>query len=78
MKEYAEKNFTRGYLYVKVSNINYPKIYEILKDEETGKDVYPDVKIFGFESFEESMMDVENPFVTDETETEETEFESQE
>lgn len=73
----AEK-FTRGYLYVKVEDINYPKIFEIVKDEETGKDIYPEVKIFGFESFKAKEIEMENPFVTDESETEETEIEESE
>lgn len=74
LKEQAQKNIGRGFLYVKVSDLNYPKLYEITKDEETGKDVYPEVKIFGYESFETKEIEMENPFVTDEEDTEETDI----
>lgn len=73
LKKTAEKNITRGDIHVKVSDINYPKIYEITKDEN-GKDVYPVVKIFGYESFTEKLIEMENPFIT-EDETEETAIE---
>lgn len=79
-KELKTDNITRGYLHVKVCDINYPKVYEITKDAETGKDVYPEVKVFGYESFTEVLPELDNPFVTDEfdngeTEESETEFE---
>lgn len=77
MSEYANKHITRGYLHVKVSDIQYPKVYEITEDEN-GKKSYPEVKLFGFEEFREVLKDVENPFITDEKETEETEIEETE
>ena len=70
----AQKDITRGYLYVRVSDLNFPRSYEITKDED-GKDVYPEVKVFGYERFEEQLKEIDNPFVTDESETEETEIE---
>ena len=78
LNEVAMKTVTRGNLYVRVSDIQYPKVYEITKDEETGKDVYPEVKVFAFERFEEVLKEVENPFITDESDTEEIEIEENE
>lgn len=85
LSDYANKNVTRGYLHVKVSDIQYPKVYEVIEDEN-GKKVYPEVKIFNEFTFTEVLKDVENPFITNEEETEETDidkdtgdnFESQE
>lgn len=71
--EQDTKSITRGLLTVKVSDIKYPKIYEITKDEN-GNDVYPSVTIFNYSAFEEKLKDVDNPFVTDEQETSETEI----
>ena len=76
-KELKTDNITRGYLHVKVSDINYPKLYEVTRDEESGKDIYPEVKVFGYESFTEQLIEVENPFVTDEEETTEVELDSE-
>lgn len=78
LNEVAMKTVTRGNLYVRVSDIQYPKVYEITKDEETGKDVYPEVKVFAFKRFEEVLKEVENPFITDESDTEEVEIEENE
>lgn len=75
LSENAKKSITRGYLTVKVSDLQFPKVYEIVENEETGKNEYPEVKVFGFESFEEKLVEVENPFITDENDTEETEIE---
>lgn len=74
LSDYANKHVTRGYLHVKVSDIQYPKVYEITEDEN-GKKVYPEVKIFNEFNFTEVLKDVENPFITDEKETEENEIE---
>ena len=60
-----------------MSDINYPKVYEVTRDEESGKDIYPEVKVFGYESFTEQLIEVENPFVTDEEETTEVELDSE-
>jgi len=73
VKKGAEDIITRGTIDVKVADINYPKIYEITKDEN-GKDVYPVVKVFGFSNFDEKLIEMENPFIT-EDETEETAIE---
>lgn len=73
IKKGAERIITRGDIFVKVSDINYPKIYEITKDEN-GKEVYPIVKVFGFRDFQEKLIEMENPFIT-EDETEETAIE---
>jgi len=67
------KNLSRGYLTVKVADVSFPKIYEITKDED-GKDKYPVVWINAYKEFREVELEVENPFVTDEKETEETEI----
>ena len=77
LSDYANKHVTRGYLHVKVSDIQYPKVYEVT--EETTEDgkvkrIYPEVKIFNEFNFSEVLIDVENPFITDEKETEETEI----
>ena len=53
-------------------------MYEITKDEETGKDIYPETKIFGYESFTEVLPELDNPFIVEESETEETEIPSDE
>lgn len=79
LSEYAKNKVTRGYLHVKVSDIQYPKVYEITTVETTedgkGKQMYPEVKIFNEFNFVEVLKDVENPFITDEKETEENEIE---
>lgn len=73
LSDYAIKHVTRGNLHVKVSDIQYPKMYEITEDEN-GKKIYPEVKIFNEFNFTEVLKDVENPFITDEQETEENEI----
>ena len=73
LSDYANKHVTRGNLHVKVSDIQYPKMYEITEDEN-GKKSYPEVKIFNEFNFTEVLKDVENPFITDEEETEENEI----
>ena len=62
----------RFILTVKVADVSFPKKFEVTKDEETGKDKYPVVWVNGFKEIREIELEVENPFVTDETETEET------
>lgn len=74
LSDNAKKSITRGYLTVKVSDLQFPKLYEVTEDEN-GKRIYPEVKVFGFESFEEKLIEVENPFITEESDTEETEIE---
>lgn len=77
------KNVTSGLLTCVLKDISYPRVFEIKEIEQedgTIKKEYPTVWVRAFKSFEEIEMDVENPFVTDEEETEETEipFESEE
>ena len=73
------RNVTNGMLTAYVKDVGFPHKYEIKKDvpqeDGTVKNEYPTVWIRGFKSFEEIERDVENPFVTDETETEESEIE---
>lgn len=66
---------SRGLLTVKVADISFPRTYEITADEK-GNPEYPVVWVRQYKSFEPLEKDVENPFVTDESETEETEIES--
>lgn len=68
------KNITSGLLTAVVKDVSFPRVYEITTDEETGKKKYPTVWIRSYKSFEEIEQDVENPFITDEPETEETEI----
>ena len=67
-------NITNGILTCYLKDVSYPSLYEITFDEEKEKNVYPTVWIRGFKDFKEIEIDVENPFVTDEPETEETEI----
>jgi len=67
------KKLSRGYLTVVVANVSFPKVYEITKDED-GKDKYPVVWVNSYEKFRPVEVEIENPFVTDEKETEETEI----
>ena len=67
------KNLSRGYLTVFVRDVSFPKVFEITKDE-TGKDKYPVVWVNSYQEFRPVEVEVENPFVTDEKETEETEI----
>ena len=71
------KNITNGKLTCYVKDLNFPRKYEITENEN-GEKVYPVVWVRGFKSFEETEYDIENPFVTDEHETEEIEFETEE
>ena len=73
-EECETKNLTRGYLTVKVADVSFPKVFEVTKDEETGKDKYPVVWINAYKEFREVELEVENPFITDEKETEEIEI----
>ena len=66
------KNITSGMLTAIVKDVSFPRVYEITIDEETGKKVYPTVWVRSYKSFEEIEQDVENPFVIDEPDTEET------
>lgn len=73
------KNITSGLLTAVVKDVGFPRIYEIKRDvaqeDGTVKTEYPTVWIRAFKSFEEVERDIENPFVTDEEETEEVEIE---
>lgn len=69
------KNITNGKLTCYVRDLNFPRKYEITENENGDKE-YPVVWIRAFQTFEPVEIDVENPFVTNETETEETEIES--
>ena len=71
------KNITHGLLTCVVKDVGFPRRWEIIEStNEDGvvKKEYPVVWIRGFKSFEETEMDVENPFITDEEETEEIEI----
>ena len=73
------KNITHGKLTCFVRDIGFPRKYEVTENEK-GEKEYPVVWIRAYKSFEETEYDVENPFVTDEVETAETDipFESEE
>ena len=68
------KNITHGKLTCYVRDLGFPRKYEIIENEDGSKE-YPVVWVRGFKSFEETEYDIENPFVTDEKETEEIEIE---
>lgn len=72
------KNITSGLLTAVVKDVGFPRKWEIKKDvpqdDGTLKTEYPTVWIRGFKSFEEIEREIDNPFVTDEEETEETEI----
>lgn len=68
------KELSRGLLTVKVADISFPSVFEVTQDEN-GKDVYPVVWIRAFKEFRSIEREVENPFITDEFDTEETEIE---
>lgn len=75
------KELSRGELTVKVADISFPKIYEITdKEDENGeiKKKYPRVYVNAYKEFREIEREIENPFITDEPETEETEIDSEE
>lgn len=71
------KNVTSGLLTCVVSDVGFPRVYEIIENEDGTKE-YPIVWIRGFKSFEQVERDIENPFVTDEEETDEIEIEDNE
>lgn len=71
------KNISRGLLTCTVKDVGFPRVYEITEEkQEDGsvKKIYPVVWIRGYKSFEEKEYDVENPFITDDEETEESEI----
>lgn len=70
------KNITNGKLTCYVKDLNFPRRYEVTENEK-GEKEYPVVWIRGFKSFSEIEYDVENPFITDEVETEETEIDEE-
>ena len=67
------KNITHGKLTCVVKDVGFPRRWEITTNEN-GEQEYPVVWIRGYKSFEEIEYDVENPFITEEVETEETEI----
>ena len=72
------KNITSGLLTAVVKEVGFPRIWEVTEEQQDDgsmKKVYPTVWIRGYKSFEEVERDIENPFVTDEEETEEVEIE---
>lgn len=71
------KELSRGVLTVKVADISFPKVYEITEDED-GKKKYPVVWINAFKEFREVEREIENPFLTDEHDTEEVDIENEE
>lgn len=71
------KELSRGELTVKVADISFPKVFEI--KEETAEDgkvtkKYPIVWINAFKEFRAIEKEIDNPFITDESDTEETEI----
>lgn len=70
------KELSRGILTVKVSDVSFPKKFEIT--EEDGKTKYPVVWINAFKEFREVEREVENPFITDEDETAECDIDTEE
>lgn len=70
------KNITHGKLTCYVKDLGFPRKWEVTENEK-GEKEYPVVWVRGFKSFEETEYDVENPFVTDESETEEVEIEEE-
>lgn len=71
------KELTRGLLTVKVADISFPRIYEVVEDEN-GKKEYPVVWVREFKEFRETIREIENPFITEESDTEETDIDSEE
>lgn len=67
------KNITHGKLTCIVKDVGFPRRWEVTTNEN-GEKEYPVVWIRGYKSFEEIEYDVENPFITEEVETEETEI----
>lgn len=67
----------RGLLTVKVADISFPRVYEVIEDDK-GEKQYPVVWVRNFKAFEPLEKDVENPFITDEPETDETVFDNDE
>ena len=65
-----------GKLQCYVRDIGFPRKY-VITTEDDGSKKYPEVWIRGFESYTPIERDVENPFVTDEKETPETEIEEE-
>lgn len=65
-----------GKLQCYVRDIGFPRKY-VITTEDDGTKKYPEVWIRGFESYTPIERDVENPFVTDEKETPETEIEEE-
>lgn len=76
VSEVDTKNITHGKLTCYVKDLGFPRKYEITENEK-GEKEYPVVWVRAYKSFEEIEYDVENPFVTDEPETEETEIEEE-
>ena len=74
------KNITNGKLTCYVRDLGFPSKYYEVTEDENGEKVYPTVWIRGYKSFEEVERDIENPFVSDEKETPESEipFDSEE
>lgn len=73
------RNITFGFLTAYVKDVGFPRVYEIKHDvpqeDGTVKDEYPTVWIRGYKSFEQVEQEIENPFITDEEDTEEHEIE---
>lgn len=70
------KTLSRGLLTVRVGDISFPKVYEITEDQTTGKKKYPYVYINEYREFRNVEKEIDNPFVTDESETDETEIDN--
>lgn len=71
------KELSRGVLTVRVADISFPKTYTITEDED-GKKKYPVVWINAFKEFREVEREIDNPFLTDEPDTEEVNIETEE
>lgn len=70
------KNLSRGLLTVKVADISFPRIYEVTNNKN-GEVEYPTVWVREFKEFHSIEREVENPFITDEVDTEETDIDTE-
>lgn len=64
-------NVRRGFITCKATDVNAPFVYEITIDEKTNKKVYPVVKIFSIEAYEDKPFErSQGDFITGEEDKE--------